>query len=395
MSAIIDRIEIHEFEYDAEGLAAMGPDFDLVASPGDRVRLRKFAVVVKTSDGSTGEYVGLWGASSMALGQLVDLAPRLLGRDALERESIYDDMKRAHRQYDHMGFGHLDIALWDLAGKRYGAPVSELLGGWRTRLPAYASTTHGDDRYLATPQAYADFAEHCHQIGYRAFKMHGWSDGDVRRETATVDALGERVGDRMALMNDPASQLRTFTDALRVGRACDANAFTWFEDPFRDTGVSLAAHRRLRERISTPLLMGEHIRGLEPKADLAVSGATDLLRADPEYDMGITGAMKIARLGEAFGMDVEIHAAGPAHRHCMAAMRNTNFYEVALVNPFAANPLPPAYADGYSDALDAVGEDGCFPVPQGPGLGVTYDWEWISGHTTNISTFARKDKAED
>ena len=50
---------------------------------------------------------------------------------------------------------------------------------------------------------------------------------------------------------------------------------------------------------------------------------TDFLRVDPEYDMGITGAMKIAHFCEALGLDVQLHASGPAHRHCIAAIRNT------------------------------------------------------------------------
>ena len=53
-------------------------------------------------------------------------------------------MKRELRQHDGMGIGPIDIALWDLAGKRFGASVSQLLGGFRTRLKAYASTYHGD-----------------------------------------------------------------------------------------------------------------------------------------------------------------------------------------------------------------------------------------------------------
>jgi L-alanine-DL-glutamate epimerase-like enolase superfamily enzyme len=383
-------VEVHEFSYTANDVGLNETQFDLVSTPGNRQKMSKFAVVIETDDGLRGEYVGLWGATSMSLGQVVDLAPRLIGRDALQREQIYDDFKRAHRQYDHMGFGYLDIALWDLAGKKYGASVSELLGGWRDRLPAYASTMHGDfNGVLSSPQAYADFAEACYGMGYRAFKMHGWADGDVQRETATVDALGERVGGRMALMNDPACHLRTFRDALSVGRACDDNGFTWLEDPYRDTGVSAHAHRKLRELIRTPLLVGEHVRGVEPKADLVLAGATDFLRSDPEYDLGITGAMKIAHLGEALGIDVELHAVGPAHRACMSAMRNSNFYEIALVSPGAANPLPPVYADGYSDNLEGVSADGTFPVPTGPGLGVVYDWDFLAAHTTHVHRYGR------
>jgi L-alanine-DL-glutamate epimerase-like enolase superfamily enzyme len=384
----IARVEVHEFTYPAEDIGFDAGGFDLVQAPGSTLTLSKFAVVIETRDGSRGEYVGLWGATPMSLAQLLYLAPHLIGRDALQREIIYDDFKRALRQYDHMGHGYIDIALWDLFGKRVNLPVSKLLGGWRTRLPTYASTPHGDrNGVLSTPEDYAAFAERCHALGYRAFKMHGWCEGDVAEEVATVRLLGQRVGDRMALMLDPACQIRTFSDALILGRACDDAGFRWYEDPFRDTGVSAFAHARLRKAIRTPLLMTEHVRGVEAKADFVLAGGTDLLRADPEYDMGITGALKIAHLAESLGIDVELHACGPAHRHLMAALRNTSFYELALVGPRARNPLPPVYACGYSDDLEAVGPDGCFPVPEGPGLAVTYDWNFIARNRTRLHEF--------
>ncbi len=387
MSQII-RVEVHEFSYEAENITVGAGGFDLVECLGARQSLSKFAIVIETRDGGRGEYVGLWGATPMALAQVLYLAPHLVGRDALQREFICDEFKRALRQYDHMGYGHIDIALWDWFGKRAGLSIAALLGGWKKRLPAYASTFHGDrNGVLARPEDYADFAERCYERGYRAFKVHGWYDGDVEEEIATVRLLGERVGDRMALMLDPACQIRTFSDALLLGRACDAAGFRWYEDPYRDTGVSAFAHERLREALQTPLLMTEHVRGLEPKADFVLAGGTDLLRADPEYDLGITGALKIAHLAEALGIDVEIHAAGPAHRHLIAALRNTKYYELALVGPGARNPLPPVYACDYSDDLEAVDADGCFPVPEGPGLGVVYDWDWIATHRTRLHVF--------
>jgi L-alanine-DL-glutamate epimerase-like enolase superfamily enzyme len=71
-------------------------------------------------------------------------------------------------------------------------------------------------------------------------------------------------------------------------------------------------------------------------------------------DWGITGLMKIAHAAEGMGLDVEIHAPGPAHRHCMAAIRNTNYYELGLVHPSVKTNKPLIYADDYSDTLDAV-----------------------------------------
>ncbi len=81
--------------------------------------------------------------------------------------------------------------------------------------------------------------------------------------------------------------------------------------------------------------------GLEQKANFLLQGGCDMIHADPEYDMGITGALKIAHLCEALGLDVQIHACGPAHRVVIAAMRNTHFYEMALMGPGMPNMIPP------------------------------------------------------
>ncbi len=383
----IDRIELRTFTFEVEGLGLEGDaasTYNMVCRAGEKITVERYAVLLHTTGGLTGEYVTNWVGTRPAFEQTRTLARLLLGRSTRDREWLFDEFKRELRQYDHMGHGALDIALWDLLGKECGHSVSHLLGRYRQRLPAYASTYHGDHSgRLSSPAAFAEFAESCYQLGYRAFKLHGWHEGDPRREAENVLNLRRAMGDRMDLMLDPACQLRTFADALYVGRACDEADYVWYEDPFRDSGVSAFAHKRLRDKLKTPLLMTEHIRGVEPKADFLIAGGTDILRADPEYDMGITGAMKIAHMAESFGVDVEFHACGPAHRHCMAATRNTNYYELALVGPGAGNAVPPVYTCGYSDQLDAVGSDGAFAVPEGPGLGVTYDWDYIKRHQTS------------
>jgi L-alanine-DL-glutamate epimerase-like enolase superfamily enzyme len=386
--SLIQRVEVHEFEFDANNLARDGVAQTITFKRGSVVRLSKFAVVIHTADGGRGEYVTHWVATRSTLGQMLMLCPRIVGKDARERIAIYEDLKRDIRQFDHMGHGPIDIALWDWAGRHYGASVSELLGGYRKRLPAYASTYHADRAGgLDSKEAFVAFAEHCHELGYRAFKVHGWNDGNAREEAGNVVHLAKHVGDRMTLMLDPACELRTFADALYVGRACDDAGFFWYEDPYRDGGTSAFAHKRLREMIKTPLLMTEHVRGVEAKADFAIAGGTDFLRVDPEYDMGITGALKIAHMAESLGLDCEVHASGPAHRHLMSAMRNSNYYEVALVGPDCPNALPPVYACGYTDQLECVDADGTVGVPTGPGLGVTYDWDYIAKHRTALHVF--------
>ena len=384
----INRVEVHEFEFDSPNLARDGVAQTITFKRGSSIRVSKFAIVIQTADGGRGEYVTHWVASRSTLGQMLMLCPRIVGKDARERIGIYEDLKRDIRQFDHMGHGPIDIALWDWAGRRYNASISELLGGYRKRLPAYASTYHADRAGgLDSKEAFVAFAEQGYSIGYRAFKVHGWNDGNAREEAENVLYLGKHVGHKMTLMLDPACELRTFADALHVGRACDEANYFWYEDPYRDGGTSAFAHRKLREMIKTPLLMTEHVRGVEPKADFVIAGGTDFLRVDPEYDMGITGALKIAHMAESLGLDCEVHASGPAHRHLMSAMRNSNYYEVALVGPDCPNALPPVYSCGYTDQLDCVDADGMVSVPTGPGLGVSYDWDYINRHRTQLHVF--------
>jgi len=384
--SLITRVSLTAFSFEAENLAASAKGSSiggLFYEKGARTEITKYAIRLETEDGCIGEYILNWGASPSVFGQMQMLAPMLVGRHAEERQGIYDDLKREARQFDHMGHGPLDIALWDWQGRALNCSVSTLLGGYRKKLPAYVSTYHGDrNGGLDSKEAFADFALACADMGYKAFKIHGWHEGNIREEAELVLYVRKMVGDDMTLMLDPACQLRSFADALYVGRACDDANFFWLEDPYRDSGVSAFGHQKLRSMIKTPLLQTEHIRGVEPKADFLIAGGTDFLRSDPEYDMGLTGGQKIHHLAEGFGVDVEVHACGPAHRHLMAASRNSNFYEVALVGPDCPNAVAPVYQCGYSDQLDCVDNDGMVDVPDAPGLGVQYDWDFITSHQT-------------
>lgn len=390
----INRIEIHVFTFETNDLglgahSAAGVG-NLIYLPGNKLKSQRFAVRICCDDGAQGEYVTHWVGTPSTLGQVQMLAPNLLGRDPETRAEIYDDLKREIRAYDHMGHGVLDIALWDLAGKKHNMAVASMIGAFRKRLPTYASTYHAQEEPggMDSPEAMADYALACKEQGFRGFKIHGWHNGDAKREARTVLLTRERVGDDMYLMVDPACQLRTFLDALYVGRACDEANYFWYEDPYRDSGVAVTGHQRLREKLKTPILVSEHVRGVEQKANFLLAGGCDMIHADPEYDLGITGALKIAHFCEALGLDVQMHACGPAHRAVIAALRNTHFYEMALMGPGMANLVPPVYTCGYSDQPQDLGADGCVPVPAGPGLGVVYDWDFIERNRTALMVFA-------
>jgi len=203
----------------------------------------------------------------------------------------------------------------------------------------------------------------------------------VNLEIANIHAVGKRVGGKMDLLIDPACELNTFGDALKVGWACDEEKFFWLEDAYKDGGISQFGHRKLRELIKTPLLQTEHVRTLEPHVDFAIAGATDFLRGDVGYD-GITGVMKLAHAAEGLGIDIEMHGPGPAQRHCMTSIRNTNYYEMGLVNPMNEGTFTKIYTN-YADGYDAIDKNGCVYAPEGPGLGAELDWDYIKKHETD------------
>jgi len=284
----------------------------------------------------------------------------------------------------------VDIALWNLVGKFYDAPIYELLGGERRPLPPYASSYPGDREGggLHSPEAFAEFAVQCRELGYRGFKIHSCTeDVDIDEELATVRVVREAVGPGMDLMINPAGVYSTFGDTIRVGRALDEASYFWYEDPYRDLGGATSAHRKLRGLIRTPLPQSDFVRGVGAQVEIMRSGSTDFGRADAYHDGGITGALKIARAAEGLGLDVEMHSCNPAHRHLMTALRNTNYYEMNLVHPTGDSSVFNHYLGNYRDTLDAINENGCVFAPDGPGLGVEIDWDYIREHQTAGQVF--------
>ena len=378
---VVTGIEIHEISFEVRNMASQGRGVGAQYVKGGSSSRTNVALKIHTDQGITGEYVNSRVTDAAAIRLIAD---QVIGRDALERELIYTEAKRATQQISRLGVGLIDIALWDIAGKYHNAPIFQLLGGHRRRLPAYASTWNGDETPggLSSPEAFADFAEQCLELGYPGYKIHPWRDGAVPRDIDTIHAIAARVGGKMDLMWDAACKYETLADAIKIGQALDEAGYYWYEDPYKDTGMSAFGHKKLRQLVKTPLLMTEFVRMLEPHVDFALAEGTDFLRADPDFDGGITGVMKIAHAGEGLGLDVEIHASNVARRHTMAAIRNSNYYEVALVHPDAGPHDAQVVLNGFGDNLEIINSDGCVPVPEGPGLGVEYDWDYINKHQT-------------
>ena len=376
---IITKVESIHYSHTVKDLGTDYNTFNHVFEPGGNHTLNGSILRIHTDKGLIGEYPDVAGP---ALAEINAISPYLIGKEALSRETIYNDLKRGSRHWAKLGMSVIDICLWDIAGKFYDEPLFRLLGGERRPLKAYASTLHGDENGgLTTPTDFEDFASQCMSMGYKAFKVHGWglARDYLDREIENVLNLGDKFSGKLDLLIDPACELKNFGDTLKLGRACDEANFFWLEDPFQDNGVSQFAHRKLRQMIKTPILQTEHIRLLEEHVDFIVADATDYVRCGAHEDGGITGAMKIAHASEGFGLDVELHGPGPVHRHVMSAIRNTNFYELGLVHPKLETTKAPIYED-YNDDLTAIDSNGNVFAPEGPGIGVNINWDWVKSN---------------
>ena len=299
------------------------------------------------------------------------LKPALMGEDPLDRERLNRLLWNRVRVATVRAIGAMDIALWDIAGKKAGLPIHRLLGSYRDRIPAYASSEiHAD------AAAYAEQARHYQTTGWAAYKIHPpqrWRD-DIK----VCEAVRKAVGGDYTIMLDSTWSYR-YEEALRVGRAIEEMGFYWYEDPLADQ--DLYNYVKLKQKLDIPILATEYpIGGLDSYIPWITERATDFLRGDVAVKGGITTLVKTAHLAEAFRMNFEIHHGGNslnnfANLHVIMAIRNTEFFEVLL----------PDGMQKYGLAQDiVVGPDGLVHAPTAPGLGADIDFALIERNKIGV-----------
>ena len=324
-------------------------------------------VAIETDAGITGHaFLGsaMFPADSDGQSLIRALKPVVMGQDPLNRELLNQRMWKRCRTTTARSIGAVDVALWDLAGKIANLPIYQMLGGFRDRIPAYASS-----QVLANPQAYAIEAVQFRDAGWAAYKIHPrqiWKE-DIK----TCEAVRKAVGSDYTIMLD-STWAYQYDVALRVGLAIQDLGFYWYEDPLHDQDIY--NYVKLRDKLSIPIMATEYpAGGLDSYAQWITEKATDYLRGDVAVKGGITTLMKTAHLAEAFHMNYEIHHGGNslnnvANLHVAMAIRNTEFFEVLL----------PDAAQKYGLVKDIViGKDGTVAAPKGPGLGAEIDFELI------------------
>lgn len=328
---------------------------------------------LRTHDGQSASMFGFAGRSALGAGHLAvsSLRPFLLGRNALDREEIWHDWRVADRWWHHLpiyAFGPVDCCLWLLGAQAADQPLWRYIGGAKARIPVYASSLVLDDA-----EAYVAEALAVQTAGMKAYKIHplGRSlDEDIEIHQAVRDA----VGDSFTLMSDPVAPY-TLEQALRFGRALEAMNYAWLEEPLPDENFS--ALKELTRVLDIPVV-GTEVLAKHPYsvAECIAQRVTDAVRADVSWTGGVTGALKTARLAEAFHMNCELHTTifhplEMVNLHLCGAVKNNSYFEVLW-------PME-TFQFGLDRPLPI--KDGIATLPTEAGLGAELDWEFIDNCT--------------
>lgn len=292
----------------------------------------------------------------------------LVGKNALDRPQFTSQWAPPRRRRGQSSYASaIDNCLWDIAGKAAGLPVYRLLGAYRDRVLAYASSQHHK-----TVDEFVQEVLKCKAEGFKAYKIHPPEVGPERGSDYKLDmevcrAVRKAAGDDFLLLMDPVG-VYTRHEAMLVGRLMDELKFVAYEDPIPTTDID--GYVELCQALDVPIHAGEFIFSIYDYGEYIRRGAVDVLRFIVDNVGGITGGMKVAALAECFGLECAPHNWGDTldhavHFHCELAMPNNVFFEMTVPQG--------AYDRPWMKDRIRVASDGYVHAPTKPGLGYEID----------------------
>lgn len=345
-------------------------------------------VKVSTDEGLYGWGEGSLHGSVQAVETAIhELKEAIIGQDPSRIEYLWHAMYGAWRWRGgpilSTAIGAIDIALWDIEGKRLGVPVYRLLGGpFKNRLRVYASHWLRDSGTTpSSPEEAYEGAKKAIEGGFSGFKWNPF-DGELLRENeykaikhaeACMAAAREGAGPEADIFIECSEQLspRTAISAINVLAPYRPG---WIEEPIPFENASAMCN--LQREISVPIACGERLLSRWQFQDVIVKGACKVIQPDVMHAGGITEVRKICSLADTNYISVAPHnPGGPicnlASMHLAASI--SNFYvfeqmeaERSLRDRISTNPVKLV--------------DGFFDLPDTPGLGTDLVLDQLDDH---------------
>jgi galactonate dehydratase len=325
-----------------------------------------------------------WGECSLPTkphgveGAVRDLEKLVLGADPERTEWVWQRMYR-HAYWrggpiQTSALSGLDMALWDIRGKAAGKSVAALLGGpVRDRIKAYANLG------LSTaPGEFRDRVQVALDMGFKAVKIYPLPDvapTEGRAALRQIVACCEAVRDALGPDNDFAIDMHgkpSASLAIAIEAAVRPTGPMWIEEPVpSESNESL---ERLAQQSTTPIAVGERLFTRWAFRPVLEGGWAGIIQPDVANAGGISELVRIAALAELYGVTFAPHNPnGPVQA---AASLNLSAY----AQNFAMLETRHTHLDWtakLSSYVPKVDRDGYLALPQGPGLGVKIDEDFL------------------
>lgn len=313
-------------------------------------------VQIRTKDGITG--YGMGGGGTAAC-HIIDthLSKLLIGADATNIEMLWDQLFASSSFYGRRGLAvqamsGIDLALWDIAGKRAGRPVYKLLGQHRDRVPGYYT---GND------------VEHGLKLGFHAVKLANFADSragrdGMRKNVQHILEARQRIGNDATLMLDALCAWDVPYTLDLAERVAEARLY-FIEEPILPDDVDGYA-RLCKEIRSTRIASGEHEATIYGFRELLRNHAAHILQPDLTWSGGLTDARRVSAAAESAGIPLIPHRGGSVYGMTLLLTTRT----ASLAESFGTG-------DSGNEIMELLTPrlvDGHYLAPSGPGFGVEF-----------------------
>ena len=309
----------------------------------------------------------------------------LIGRDPTNikhfTQMAFDDFAGRRGAMDYYcAISGLEHAMWDIAGKAYGAPVHKLIGGaCRDKIRVYANGWSGGN---PTPDSLAERASEVIEAGFTALKFdpipgrwRTYVSKDVERAAVeNVRAVREAVGPDVDILIEMHRRLAPM-HAVRIAHEIEQYHPFWFEEPILAENIPALAS--VRQKINIPVVTGEELYTKFEFREVFERQAADILNPDVCNVGGILELKEIAAMAEPYFVVISPH--------------NFNSTTVGLAATIQVSAAIPNFLiTEYFVNLEELGrdiakipfevKDGYIQIPDAPGLGIDLDEERLAAY---------------
>lgn len=338
------------------------------------VTKRDYTIVkIMTDNGLEGMGVVGFGVS-MHVAEIIEkqLKHHVVGQDPLSFERIWEEMYREvyrdRKGLPIVAISAVDVAIWDVIGKFLKQPIYRLLGGYRDRVPCYAS-----GGYYRENEGVKELLEEIEarlEEGFTAFKIKVGAVS-IKQDLERVRAVRELIGPDAKLMVDANNAYDVYT-AIRAGRGYEKYNIYWYEEPVWPDDLEGSA--AVAVALDTPVASGELEYTRYGFRDIIQSHAADIIQPDATILGGVTEWLRVNSMAAALNVGVAPHNAQEVNSHLAGAKPN-----VLAIEFFVKNGDVRLEDKLFKDYREP--ENGYLKLPEEPGFGWHLDEDAIARYS--------------